>query len=83
MAFPPSDSPAPGASGGMSPAWAPVTPAFGAVSAPVAGGAPAPVGAPQRQSVLGGAPAAALCRRGARVLGGLRRRPFVSRVGSP
>lgn len=59
MAFPPSDSPAPGASGGMSPAWAPVTPAFGAVSAPVAGGAPAPVGAPQRQSVLGGAPAAA------------------------
>lgn len=59
MAFPPSDSPAPGASGGMSPAWAPVSPAFGAVSAPVAGGAPAAVGAPQRQSVLGGAPAAA------------------------
>jgi len=39
----------------MSPAWAPVSPAFGAVSAPVAGGAPAAVGAPQRQSVLGGA----------------------------
>ncbi|MCZ2261909.1 hypothetical protein [Isoptericola sp. QY 916] len=30
----------------MSPAWAPVSPAFGAVSAPVAGGAPAAVGAP-------------------------------------
>jgi signal recognition particle receptor subunit beta len=58
MAFPPSDSPAPGASGGMSPSWAPVSPSAGAVSAPTAGGAPAAVGAPQRQSVLGGAPAA-------------------------
>ncbi|SKC56129.1 hypothetical protein SAMN04324258_1630 [Krasilnikoviella flava] len=59
MAFPPSDSPAPGASGGMSPAWAPVSPTVGAVSGPTAGGAPAAVGAPQRQSVLGGASAAA------------------------
>jgi len=55
MAFPPSDSPAPGASGGMSPAWAPVSPSAGAVSAP-SGGAPAAVSAPQRQSVLGGTP---------------------------
>jgi len=64
MAFPPSDSPAPGASGGISPAWAPVSPAFGAVSAPVVGGAPAAVGAPQRQSVLGGAPAPAAAAQG-------------------
>ncbi|GAB6939930.1 hypothetical protein JCM11754A_34570 [Isoptericola variabilis] len=64
MAFPPSDSPAPGASGGISPAWAPVSPAFGAVSAPVVGGAPAAVGAPQRQSVLGGAPAPAATAQG-------------------
>jgi uncharacterized protein len=58
MAFPPSDSPTPGAAGGMSPAWAPVSQTVGAVSAPAVGGAPAAVGAPQRQSVLGGAPAA-------------------------
>lgn len=56
MAFPPSDSAARGASGGMSPAWAPVSQTVGAVSASPAGAAPAVGGTPQRQSVLGGGP---------------------------
>ncbi|GAA1726159.1 hypothetical protein GCM10009809_22520 [Isoptericola hypogeus] len=56
MAFPPSDSATRGASGGMSPAWAPVSQTVGAVGAPAAGAsAPAAGGAPPRQSVLGGA----------------------------
>lgn len=55
MAFPPSDSATRGASGGMSPAWAPVSQTVGAVGAPAAGAAaPAAGGTPQRQSVLGG-----------------------------
>ena len=45
MAFPPSDSPTPGASGGISPAWAPVSQTVGAVSTPTVGGAPAAGGA--------------------------------------
>ncbi|CAM3890148.1 hypothetical protein GCM10007368_34990 [Isoptericola cucumis] len=55
MAFPPSDSATRGASGGMSPAWAPVSQTVGAVGAPAAGApAPAAGGNPPRQSVLGG-----------------------------
>jgi len=61
MAFPPSDSAARGAAGGLAPSWSPVSQTAGAPSAPVAGGVvpAASGGSPARQSVLGGAPAQA------------------------